>query len=337
MNFHILYDMRNKPWGGGNQFLKALRKRFREQGIYAEQVDDAEAVLINSHQFGKYNRFLVKLWKLTRSRPNTIVLHRVDGPIFMIRGTGPGVDHIIFRFNEMIANGTIYQSEWSKAQNSLSGMRAGVASTVIMNAPDQTVFHPRGRTKPRGKVKIISVSWSANLRKGFNIYRYLDQHLDWDRYEMTFVGNSPIVFDNVTHVPPIKSTVLASLLYQHDIFLTASQQDPCSNSLIEALHCGLPAVGLNSGGHPEIIGEAGELFESEKDVLSAIEQVATNLEHYRMIINVPTIAEIGDAYNHFAKEVASAKKQGNIPKKCLSIPKLLELISRSAWCKYGFK
>jgi glycosyltransferase involved in cell wall biosynthesis len=252
-----------------------------------------------------------------------------------VRGNGIEVDKIIFLFNKIVADGTVYQSKWSKEQNLLLGMPAGTASTVVMNAPDPTIFYPENRTKQDRKLKIISTSWSANPRKGFDIYRYLDQHLDWNRYEMTFVGNSPISFGRVKLIPHVESIELASLLRQHDIFLTASRQDPCSNSLIEALHCGLPSVGLNSGGHPEIIREAGELFESEKDVLSAIDKVASNLEFYQKKIAVPTIEEAGNAYYHFAEEVITARKHRKITNKHFSVPDLFKLISRSLWSRYS--
>lgn len=336
MKIYFFCNFKDSPWGGGNQFLKALRQYFRRKGVYAEQADDAEAVLFNSHQFGKNNLFLFKLWKLVRSRPDIIVLHRVDGPIFMVRGQGFGVDKVIFRFNELVVDGTVFQSEWSKAKNLLSGMPEGTASTVVMNAPDSSFFHSEYQIKLSGKVKIIATSWSSNPRKGFDVYQYLDRHLDWNRYEMTFVGNSPVSFNRVRHLPPVESIELASILRQHDIFLTASQHDPCSNSLIEALHCGIPAVGLNSGGNPEIIGKGGELFEGEEDVLSVIDQVSANLEFYRQQITVPTIAEVGDAYYRFAEEVTLARRQGKISKKRFSISGLFELISRSAWCNYGF-
>ena len=116
--------------------------------------------------------------------------------------------------------------------------------------------------------------------KGFNVYKFLDDTLDFGRYEMTFVGRSPIKFNRIQHVPPQPSEELAEVLRQHDIFVTASRNDPCSNALIEALHCGLPAVVRNDGGHPEIVGEAGELFEDERDVLDAIGKVAQNYEYY---------------------------------------------------------
>ena len=37
MKFHILFEFREGPWGGGgNQFLKALRGEFKSQNIYEE-------------------------------------------------------------------------------------------------------------------------------------------------------------------------------------------------------------------------------------------------------------------------------------------------------------
>ena len=75
------------------------------------------------------------------------------------------------------------------------------------------------------KINLIATSWSPNIRKGFNIYQYLDQHLNFSRYFMTFAGNSPLTFKNIEHVKPTSSTKLANLLRQHDIYLTASQKE----------------------------------------------------------------------------------------------------------------
>ena len=311
MKLHFLFDFKEGPWGGGNQFLKALRNYFREKGIYSENAEEAEAILINGHQYGKNNLYFLKLWKLLRSRPDIVVLHRVDGPISIVRGNGSGIDKLIYFVKAMIAHGTIFQSRWSRNQNLLLGMQENKISTIITNAPDPNIFCSKEKQSAGAKTRIISTSWSPNPRKGFNIYKYLDRHLNWDRYEMTFIGNSPGTFSRIKHIPPVKSSELASLLHQHDIFLTASQNDPCSNSLIEALHCGLPSIALNSGGHPEIIKNAGELFEDEKDVLNAIDKVAADIEGYRRKIDPQNIADIGNAYYNFAKEVASVRNNKN--------------------------
>ncbi|MBA7489471.1 hypothetical protein ES702_00005 [subsurface metagenome] len=36
MKIHILYKFIEGPWGGGNQFLKALRDYFRKVGVYSD-------------------------------------------------------------------------------------------------------------------------------------------------------------------------------------------------------------------------------------------------------------------------------------------------------------
>lgn len=46
---HIAYKFVEGPWGGGNQFLKALRKYFKKAGIYSDSPEDTAAILFNSH------------------------------------------------------------------------------------------------------------------------------------------------------------------------------------------------------------------------------------------------------------------------------------------------
>lgn len=35
MKIHILCEFVEGPWGGGNQFLKALRRYLRKKGVYS--------------------------------------------------------------------------------------------------------------------------------------------------------------------------------------------------------------------------------------------------------------------------------------------------------------
>ena len=49
IKIYINYDIKNKPWGGGNQFLKALRKQIIKKGFYTDSLKDANSILFNSH------------------------------------------------------------------------------------------------------------------------------------------------------------------------------------------------------------------------------------------------------------------------------------------------
>ena len=295
---HILFKFIEGPWGGGNQFLKALREYFRKERVYAENPKDADVLLFNSHHC------LEEVFKVKKKYANKILIHRVDGPISYVRGKDKIIDEIIFQFNNLVADGTIFQSNWCKKNNCDIGMKQSKYETVIMNVPDTSLFNSEGK-KPFDKknIRLIATSWSANIRKGFNVYKFLDEHLNFNKYEMTFVGNSPIKFKNVKWIKPVPTKEIAKILKEHDIFLTASRNDPCSNSLIEALHCGLPTVARNDGGHPEITGKAGEFFEDEGDIIDAIEKIVENYDYYQRQINVSTFDEIGHRYYEFARRI----------------------------------
>jgi glycosyltransferase involved in cell wall biosynthesis len=299
IKIHILFKFTEAPWGGGNQFLKALREYLRKTQVYSERPLDADVILFNSYPFDSEHLFDSAI-QLKKSS-DKILVHRIDGPVYHIRGRDRDVDKIIFKFNNLFADGTIFQSKWSREKNYEAGMRKAPYETIIMNAPDPNIFNRKGKRQFNdNKVKLVATSWSGNIRRGFEIYQYLDEHLNFNRYEMTFVGNSPIEFKNIKWIKPVPSRELAGILKEHDIYITASRNDPCSNALIEALHCGLPVVARNDGGHPEIVGEAGAFFDDENSVIEAVERVAQNYVHYQAKINLPNLDEIGQRYYEFA-------------------------------------
>ena len=321
MKIHILYNFKEGPWGGGNQFLKALRKYFTNKGCYAKSPIEADVILFNSHHE------LMPILKLKMKYPEKIFVQRVDGPIFYTRGNDRETDNIIFDFNQLIADGTIFQSKWSRNKSYERGMKQNNFETVIMNAPEPEIFYPQKNEKLEkgAKIKLIATSWAPNIRKGFDIYKFLDENLDFNRYEMTFVGRSPVKFERIKYVPPQPSERLAEILRAHDIFIIASRNDPCSNALIEALHCGLPAVARNDGGHPEIVSEAGELFEDEQDVLDAIEKVAQNYEYYLDKIKMPTMEDIGRRYYEFADRIYQSYLSGKYRPKQVNKRELMKI------------
>ena len=299
MKIHILCNLRQDAWGGGNQFLKALRTQFIKLNIYTEDVYKADAVVFNSHHE------LSEILKIKFKYPHKLIIHRVDGPVFKVRNTHLELDKIIYKFNNLLADGTIFQSRWSQNENYTLGMKINTHETIILNAPDPEIFNKKNRVKfnKNRKIKLITTSWSSNPRKGFDIYQYLDENLNFSDYEMTFIGNSHVKFKNIKWIKPLNSEDLALQLKKYDIFITASKKDPCSNSLIEALHCGLPAVVLNDGGHLEIIGSGGKVFNNKHDVIEKIEKIINNYSYYQEKINLPDIQKIADEYYAFAKNI----------------------------------
>jgi glycosyltransferase involved in cell wall biosynthesis len=307
MKIYIAFDLRDEPAGGGNQFLKALRVYLRSAGAYAERMNEANVILANGHQWGPY---LFQLFLAKRARPDLVIVHRVDGPMAVVRGGEASfiVDKAIVRFNRHFADGTVFQSRWSRDLCLIQGMDASKHQAIILNAPDPSIFYPPVcQMVGDGKIRIVSTSWSGNWRKGFDVFLYLDQHLDFSRFTFTFIGNSPVKFENIRHIEPIPSVALADELRNHDIFLQASHLEACSNSLIEAMNCGLVPVARNNSSHPEIVDEGGVLFEGIEDVIAAIDAAAKGRAAYLAKRSQKvSMAYAGHAYLDFAKEVSRA-------------------------------
>lgn len=289
----LFHDFEPPPTGGGHQFLRAFLHEVELRGLRVENnriSRRARACLFNSFNFDER--------RLGRLKPKSLLcVHRVDGPVDVYRGWDGGVDRHVQTLNEKFADKTIFQSKYSMEKHVELGLDFR-EPIVIMNAADPQIFHPRGRVEfsRNRKIRLIASAWSHNVNKGTPIHQWLDEHLDWERFEMTFVGKSPVNFRNIRMIPAVDLYELAKLLREHDIYITASKNDPCSNSLIEALSCGLPAVYLQSGGHPEIVKQAGAGFEAAEELPRLLEQVTSQYEAFQSRISVPSIREVSEQY-----------------------------------------
>lgn len=292
MKVHILYEFRQGPWGGGNQFLSALREFLQSNNRYAETPQTADALVINS-----YHNLLHAI-KLRSIYPKKLFVHRL-GPLFhKHRGDKwKQIDSLIIQIANQVMDLIIFQSQWSLDHAVKLGFNTSKPHLVIGNAAIGQDFYKSPKTEQlSAPIKLVANSWSANWSKGFEFYRYLDQNLDYSKYNMTFIGNSPIEFQSITMLKALSRAELGNELRQNDIFIFASQDDACSNSVIEALACGLPTVALDSGGNAEIVGAGGEMFHNNNQLLVKIEQVTKNYSQYRKAIVVADIQKVGTMY-----------------------------------------
>jgi|AntRauTorckE6833_2_1112554.scaffolds.fasta_scaffold03640_7 glycosyltransferase involved in cell wall biosynthesis len=323
MKIYLAYNIIDAPYGGANQFFSSLKKELEKRGVFTADPSEAGAIVFNSHTLGgNKGNGPATITRLKYQFPKAIFIHRVDGPVSVYRGSGKHrfVDYLIYSLNYDLADGTIYQSSWSRQANLNLGKKPTVFSDTIVNAPDSTIFYPptRDANFVDRKIKVIASSFSNHPNKGFAVYQWLDENLDFSRYEMTFVGNTPVEFRNIQHVPAVAPRELADLLREHDVFITASQKDPCSNALIEALHCGLPAIALRDGGHPEIVGQAGELFDTKEEIPSLLERIVGNYEFYQHNNQLPTISEVAAQYQSLVHQILQAVHAGTYHTKKLS-------------------
>jgi glycosyltransferase involved in cell wall biosynthesis len=288
----LFHEFHQPPYGGGNQFLLALRREFARRGLTVE---------VNRLSGGTpaclYNSFNFEFARLRRfTRDGVRMVHRVDGPIGVYRGFDDGTDSRIVEINEL-ADATILQSRYSLEKHRELGLPLR-NPVVIPNSVDPETFHrPAAREPLDGRrVRVIASSWSDNPRKGADILEWLDRNLDLDSFELTFAGRTNVKFDRIRAVGPLPPESLAELLRTQDLYLAPSRDDPCSNALLEALACGLPAAYLRSGGHPELVGEAGIGFDAAEELPDVLVRLAVEVEERRAAIRVPALPEVADRY-----------------------------------------
>jgi glycosyltransferase involved in cell wall biosynthesis len=65
---------------------------------------------------------------------------------------------------------------------------------------------------------------------------------------------------------------------------------------LEALACGLPAIYLVSGGHPEIVKEAGFGFQDQTEAPEYLDRLVAEYESRQAQIDLPPLAQVADQY-----------------------------------------
>jgi glycosyltransferase involved in cell wall biosynthesis len=289
----LFHEFAPPPSGGGHQFLRALVGELEARGLHVEQQRISEgtpACLFNSFNFdfARLRRF---------SARGARMVHRVDGPVGVYRGFDDGTDERIARINAELASATILQSRFSLEKHRELGIELR-DPVVVPNAVDPAIFHrPAAREPLEGRrVRVVATSWSDNPRKGGDALAWLDRELDHTRYELTFAGRAPARYEHVALVGPLDSNALAELLRTQDVYVAPSYDDPCSNALLEALACGLPAVYRDSGGHPELVGGGGLPFRADEELGDVLERLVAELDERRAAITTHPIGWVVDRY-----------------------------------------
>tara|TARA_B100000989_G_C19525024_1_gene466304 strand:+ start:47 stop:1042 length:996 start_codon:yes stop_codon:yes gene_type:complete len=308
MNISIFFDFIEGPWGGGNQFLKNLKKNLVKKKKYENNIFKTKAILINSHH-KKYKLLFLKFFYKKK-----ILVHRIDGPLDYRSKEKNFQNENIKIINKYFADATIFQSTWSKLENDIKFTKF---SDVIWNAPDPKLFFYKKNNKKSKKIKLISTCWSTNLNKGHKWYKYLDETLDFSKYEMCFIGRSNFIFKNIKVYPPLNSHDISKHLQKSDIFIFCSKTEACSNSLLEALHTQLPIVYAEGSSNNEIVKQNGISFKNH-DIIEKINIISKKLDKYEFNFNniYPDIEDVTNKYLlMFQKVKSSVSKKIYVPKK----------------------
>jgi glycosyltransferase involved in cell wall biosynthesis len=239
----------------------------------------------------KYNYDLVHCWF---GWPSGVIGYLLKKPyIVALRGSDvPGynprlktLDKILFR--------PISRKVWAKAKKVIAnseGLKKLALKTyrrkidIIYNGIDIKEFNPK-QTKNK-KLKIISTGRLIE-RKG---YQFLIPALSGIDCELILIGGGNLKeeLQNLAKKHKVKTTFKGAMdhkdiskeLPKADLFVLPSLNEGMSNSILEAMACGLPIITTDVGGAKELVKDNG--FVVKKASVSALRNVFSGIDKKKL-------------------------------------------------------
>ena len=277
------------PYGGGNEFIRNLYEALKKDGhevVFTLDDNDIDIILLTNplsnsvnSTFDNYDIDFYQKFK----NPNSISIQRINE--CDERKNTKFVNKELIKRNKNI-DLNIFVSNWLKNIFVDQGLDKK-SSIVLMGGPTVNLFNRSGEQKKLigDKIKIVTHHWSGNVMKGLNTYLLIDELFEnkklKDRYEFTYIGNleEGVEFKNSKTINPLYGIDLVKELKKHDIYITASINEPSGNHHMEAAMLGLPILYFNSGGTPEYCDGFGLEFNSQ-NILQKIEEIVSNYDHF---------------------------------------------------------
>ena len=158
---------------------------------------------------------------------------------------------------DLLADVTVFQSAWGRRATFGPGI-IGQDGPVIHNPVDTDRFCPAGERVPLpGRVRVAHVAFSTNARKEAAAIWPLDRRRPDLQFIMVGRYESAPALDNLTFLGYAGWERLPAVLRGCDVFVTFTENETCSNAVLEALATGLPVLYRASGGTGELVGPGG--------------------------------------------------------------------------------
>jgi len=218
-------------------------------------------------------RDLPALWRVKKR--GVRIVQRLDGINWVQRVRWAGVRYtvraeygnmMLAYFRSHIAGRVVYQSQFIRKWWEDWYGAAKVPATTIRNGVDLKTYTPEGaheRPKDRFRMLVLEGNLKGGLDTGLFHAVSLAEKIS-EKYPMEAVvagGVDAGATNKLQSRVPIKflgtlpREEIPHLIRSSHFMYSAEVNPPCPNSVIEALACGLPVAGFDSGALRELVGE----------------------------------------------------------------------------------
>lgn len=213
-------------------------------------------------------------------------------------------------------------SRWLADKAKKSGLLSGQKVISIPNPIDSRAFAKENREEarlyaglPEGKKLILFVSQRVtDKRKGMDYFitainKMVEAHPEMkDNCGIAILGGKAEELADKLPLPsyPLgyvsEEKKIASIYNSVDLFVLPSLEDNLPNTIMEAMACGVPCVGFNTGGIPEMIdhlknGYVAE-YKSSDDLARGIHWVLSEADHQSL--SNEAMKKVNQCYSQYA-------------------------------------